>query len=411
MRPLFFLILMLSSLRLMAAENLLTPESKTRLNAALGDLYNMDFNKADGDFSHIIRGEPENPFAYLSDAGALWWETSVHNGIVPDSARVRSRFEKDIARSIQGAETLLKSPFPRDQAKGHFIMGLSLGELGEWDFINHHWFKAFFTGKKAIKHLKSCLKIDSTYYDAYLGLGSYDYQVSHFRFLLKAGAFLGGLHANEQRGIEHLIMAEDRGPYSSDQAAIFLVTLYALDKKDYATALSIIHKLRAKYPESMYFELIEVALSAKLRNWDRSLSLGHEIFEKIKADPDAYRRRLLYLACGFSPPNCLNLVESAELVDWTTHAIDAAPSLGNETVDPEMLPLLHLYRGYGEDITGSRDKAVSDYQWVIAHPDFLGGHAQAAQCVSAPCSRDTILDFLRLTRDQSKTTIAPIQAP
>ena len=407
MKKILFLTLLFTSPSLMAAENLLTPDSEAQLKIALNDLYKIDFKKANIDLSKIIQAEPNNPFAYLSDAGALWWETSAHYGLIPTPAWLKSRFEEDLARAISGAKKLLESDSPKDQAEGHFIMGLSLGELGEWDFLNHHWLKAFFNGKKALSHLKTCLKIDSTYYDAYLGLGSYDYQVSRFGFLLKAGALLGGLHANAQRGIEHLIMAEDRGRYSSEQAAIFLATLYTLDKKDYKTALSIIQKLRQEYPNSFYFELIEIGLRDKLNEWNRSLSLGVDALSKIKAHPNAYKDRLLDTACGFSPQNCLDPQESSEIVDWTSRAIAATKNAGNKNDDPDMLSLLHLYRGYGEDLTGLRDNAENDYQWVLNHPDFLENHAQASECLKTPCTRETVIRLLQFKSPHSSSTKNP----
>ena len=233
MRRLALFILFFLVGHLYAGENFLISTSSTELKTALTDLYSMDFDQANQDFAKIVSANPNDPFAYLSEAGALWWETSAQNGIIPSPDWLRQRFKNDLNLAIKGARRLLASSSRADRAEGHFIIGLSLGELGEWDFIHHHWFKAFLNGRKALSHLKACVRLDSTYYDAYLGLGSYDYQVSRFGFLLKAGAFLGGLHANERRGIEHLIIAEDRGPYSRDQAAIFLATLYLADKMSF----------------------------------------------------------------------------------------------------------------------------------------------------------------------------------
>ncbi len=403
---LFLLILLWPRTPLYAGEHFLVSTSSTELKEALTALYGMDFDAANRDFAQIIQNNPNDPFAYLSDAGALWWETSAQAGILPPPAWLKKRFENDLTLAIQGARRLLSSSKPGDKAEGHFILGLSLGELGEWDFINHHWFKAFFNGRKALSHLKDCIRLDSTYYDAYLGLGSYDYQVSRFGFLLKTGAFLGGLHANERRGIEHLIIAEDRGPYSRDQAAIFLATLYLMDKKDYKTSLSIVEKLRKKYPQSLYFELIEIALRAKLEEWDQSFALGQDFFQAVKADPEAYKKKLLNVACGFSPRDCLSPQESYEIVNWLSRAIDFFNQPGRLDLEDEgLLSLLHLYRGFGEDIEGLVGAAKKDYQWVLGHPDFLQNQDQAAQCLEFHCDKRAVLNLLQFkSADGEKST-------
>jgi hypothetical protein len=402
MRRLVFVLLFFSGGRLYAGENFLISTSSTELKTALTDLYSMNFEQANRDFAQIVQANPNDPFAYLSDAGALWWETSAQNGIIPAPDWLRQRFKSDLKLAIKGARRLLASSSRSDRAEGHFIIGLSLGELGEWDFIHHHWFKAFLNGRKALSHLKDCIRLDSTYYDAYLGLGSYDYQVSRFGFLLKAGAFLGGLHANERRGIEHLIIAEDRGPYSRDQAAIFLATLYLADKKDYKTSLSIIEKLRQKYPRSLYFEFLEIALRSKLGEWNRSLALGQDAFNAAKANPEAYKKNLLDLACGFSPQDCLNPQESYEIVNWLSRAIDSFQR-PEQNADEGFLSLLHLYRGFGEDLEGLRDAAKNDYQWVLAHPDFLENHSQAQECLKLSCGRREILNLLQFKPARAQT--------
>ncbi len=394
--------------RLYAGENFLISTSSTELKTALSHLYGMDFDQANRDFAQIIQDNPNDPFAYLSDAGALWWETSSQTGIIPAPDWLRKRFENDLRLSIQGARLLLKSPSREKKAEGYFIRGLAEGEWGEWDFIHHHWFKAFLSGRKGLSDVKKCIRLDSTYYDAYLGLGSYDYQVSRFGFLLKTGAFLGGLHANERRGIEHLIIAEDRGPYSKDQAAIFLATLYFADKKDYKTSLLIIEKLRAGYPESLYFKVLEIALRAKLNEWNRSLSLGKNVFDAIAADPEGYKKKLLDVACGFSPQDCLNPKESYEIVNWFSRAIDFFEQPERmKGGDQGLLSLLHLYRGFGEDIEGLAGAAKNDYQWVLAHPDFLENHDQAAQCLKSPCDRRAVLNLLQFKSADGSESAQP----
>ncbi len=59
---------------------------------------------------------------------------------------------------------------PQRRLDGYFVSGMALGTLGQWRLMRRHMLDAYFIGKKAVKQLKRCLKLDPDYADAGAGL-------------------------------------------------------------------------------------------------------------------------------------------------------------------------------------------------------------------------------------------------
>ncbi|HBT62463.1 MAG TPA: hypothetical protein DEB40_12035, partial [Elusimicrobia bacterium] len=291
----------------------------------------------------------------------------------------------------------------------YFVSGMALGTKGQWDVLRGRYLQAYFDGKKAVKHLKKCLKIDPGYHDAFLGLGIYDYQAGHLPGALKL-SFLLGIRGNVKRGLERIQLAAQKGRYGSRQAAQFLASIYIIDQRDFARALPLVQKLRQDFPDSPYFQFLDLYLRHRLGDWDGSTREAEALFGRLKADPPAMKRKLLSLVCGLTLDKCLDPELMRRTLPWFEHALELAP---NDSPDP-WLSFLHLARGQIADISGSRETALADYRWALAHPDALGLNALARDCQRKACSQASALDFLRaLSRHPASggDIIDPVTAP
>src|SRR5258708_5579202 len=157
----------------------LSPNAELSLDRGLHDLYSLDYVEARADFRKLIEQEPDNPFGYLFESGAIWWQSSQEYGLFKDTPTLQGLFEQDVEFAIKKADPLTDSKDKGLKADGHFVEGMALGTRGQWSLMRGHYMKAFFDAKKAIKHLKKVPKIDSSYRDVDLGLGVFDYQAAH----------------------------------------------------------------------------------------------------------------------------------------------------------------------------------------------------------------------------------------
>lgn len=423
-KALVFLLLTISG----PASAAISPEAELRLNEGVAQLFSLDYEASRKSFRKIIELEPEHPAGYLFESGGIWWQSSQEYGLFKDTPTLQGLFERDVSMALKKAEVMLKSPRPEDKADAHFVLGMAYGTRGQWGLMRGHLLRACFDGRKAAKHLKKCVELDPDFADAYLGLGVYDYQAARLPGLIKMSAGLCGAHGDQQKGLAQMRLAMEKGRYGPRQAAVFLLSIYIADLKDYARALAMAQKLRADFPGSPYFIFLESVLRLNLGDRDGSLKEGRELFGHIYADPVAFGRKWISLLCGFSGSKCLDKYDFAKARDWFQYAIESesftrpealsegdseAPAdLGEMPEDsPAWLSFNHLFKGYSADALGRREEATQDYQWVLDHPDFADSHARANVCLKSPCGRTQLLAYFRsLTRQPQSPEPDPAEA-
>lgn len=368
----------------------MTPAAESHMEEGIRSLYALDYPASRGAFRHIITEEPDNPFGYLAEAGGIWWQAAAEFGLFKGTPTLQGLFEADIAGALRTSKALMRSKDPGQRADAYFVSGMTLGTKGQWDLLRGHYVQAYFDGRKAVKHLKKCLKIDRDYGDAYLGLGVYDYQAGHLGGVLKLSVLLG-VKGDVKRGLERIALAARQGRYASRQAAQFLSSIYILDEQDFARALPIIQELRQEYPESPYFQFLESYLDHRLGDWDGSYREAHFLFERLKTDPPAMKRKLLSLVCSLTGEKCLDPALTNATLPWFEHAIEASAKAKPGPWET----FLRLCRGQAADIAGDRERALSDYRWVLTQPDALGFKARARECLKTACGQENSLTFLR----------------
>ena len=367
-----------------------SPAADLQLDEGLTALYSLDYAQARRAARKLIEIEPDSPFGYLFEAGAIWWQASQEYGLFKDTPTLQGLFEQDIEASVQKSKAYIDSKDNQMKADGYFVSGMTLGTRGQWNLMKGKWLDAYFDGKKAMKHLKKCVKIDDEYEDAYLGLGVFDYQAAHLSGIARL-AVLFGMRGDEKRGLERIQRAVDKSRFARRQAAQMLSGIYLVDLRDDARALALILQLRKDFPASPYFLFLEAMLRHRLGDWDGSLARGREIHAIIAADPEAFRHKWLTLVCGLSGADCLAKAEMERTLAWLDHALD---SISKEKPD-SFKTLIHLMRGQTLDILGRRDDAVGEYQKIEFLPLLDDSRVIARACLAAPCDRESVLNRLR----------------
>lgn len=374
-----------------AAGPQLSSVAEAQLSEGLLRLYSLDYARARAAFRRIIESEPDNPFGYLFEAGGLWWQATQEHGLFQSAPALRELFERDVEDAVRTAASYMDSKDPRQKASGYFASGMALGTRGQWNLMKGRYLDAYFDGKKAVKHLKKCLKIDDQFYEAYLGLGVFDYQAAHFSGVARLG-FLFGLKGDEKRGLERISTAMEKSRYAGAQSAQFLISIYITDMHDLSRALPVVQRLRRDFPSSPYYLFLELILRHRLGDWDGSLRLGREFYRVAEADPAALRPKWLTLICGLSGADCLNKEDMERSLEWLDHALDEAGK-----ADPSgFVTILRTFRGHALGTLGRRAEAEKEYRLALASPDFDDLHAQARACLETPCDRGMLLEALRL---------------
>ena len=201
------------------------PRMEATLETGTRALYNLNYAQSRSIFQELIEAEPESPYGYLFRAGALWWQASNEYDLFKDTPTLEGLFESDVDNTIRTAQALTRSSDSVVRAEGYYLGGMALGARGQWHLIRGRWIKAYVDGKKAVRHLNKCLKLNEDFYDAYLGLGVYDYQAARLPGILKLSALLM-VRGDAERGVQRLHLAEEKGRFSAVQSAMFLINIY-----------------------------------------------------------------------------------------------------------------------------------------------------------------------------------------
>ena len=260
---LFALALTLAPLPASAGGARTSPATEAQLNEGITALYSLDYAQSRKAARKLVEMEPDNPFGYLFEAGAIWWQASQEFGLFKDTPTLQGQFEQDIEAGVRKSEAYINSKDKQMKADGYFVSGMTLGVRGQWSLMKGKWMDAYFDGKKSMKHLKKCVKLDENYEDAYLGLGVFDYQAAHLTGIAKLG-ILFGLRGDEKRGLERIQRAVDHAGFARRQAAQMLASIYLIDLHDDARALTLVQGLRKDFPGSAYFIFLEAMLRHRL---------------------------------------------------------------------------------------------------------------------------------------------------
>ncbi len=117
----------------------------------------------------MIALDPDHPLGYLAQALVHLYRYRFEEK-QPVSEQ---QFKKYTAQAIKLSKQNL--PKPEKRAEALFYRGLANLFWGFYHSDQDNWFKALWYAKLGLDDLKEVVASDSSYYDAYLGLGMYHY--------------------------------------------------------------------------------------------------------------------------------------------------------------------------------------------------------------------------------------------
>lgn len=254
------------------------------IKAIIDNLWLGRYETALADVDRYHAANPEHPIGPLLRGVVLQ--------SLSESYR-NNRFKDEIDRYLSQAIDICDSLKRREKENPEwfFIAGAAYGYRGLHRAFQGSWWGAFKDGLRCKNNLKRTLKLDSTYYDAYWGLGAY-----HYYRTVKAKSFLWLPFVSDarERGQNEIRVAIDSG---------FLAVNLARE------AMLRIHLWEGRYPEL-------VALADSLR-------------EGRETEPYA----LLFYAEGLLMLDSLNRAEEIiDRLDSSLRSSDYYDSLGTYEV-------------------------------------------------------------------------------
>lgn len=136
------------------------------------------------------------------------------------------------------------SPYPR------LYLGAALGMRGLARLYSGSYFSSYRDGKRGATLLQEAVALDPQLYNAYMGLGQFEYYCGTLGSVLQ---FLLALPGDPDKGLAMLKTCEDRASYAAWPCKAFRVKLILADRKDYAAVEPELAALVARYPGNYDF--------------------------------------------------------------------------------------------------------------------------------------------------------------
>ncbi len=182
------------------------------------------------------------------------------------------------------AESYLKNCDTRDSALCYLYIGHQYAYQSLYESRFGSSLSAISMGLKAKGKYQEGLKIDSTLYDLYLGLGSYHYWKSVKSGILRwAGIFKD----EKQLGISEIELAADSSLFSKEASRSALIWIM-INEKQYDSAITLAESFLEKYPHgnSFLWPLAQAYYSSE-RNRQAAEIYG-KLIERLKNRPGNY---------------------------------------------------------------------------------------------------------------------------
>jgi len=265
--------------------------------------------------------------------------------------------------------------YPVQNATIYFLRGMVLGAEGMVHLQDKEWLDSYSKGKSAVAALEKSLEIDPTNYDAYLGLGMFEYYCSKLTGAIKILAWLIGFRGNSEKGIEYVSKAMTHGKYAEAPAKVFLAYAYIQFEDKLDEGVELAKTLRARYPKN--FTFVEYFLRAarklpperateglawidtyvKTPNWKDEVIL----FVPFNLEMVDYVQASLYLARN-------DYVAARGLLE----PVSACSNNVDEFSTEVNLALLYVYAK-----TANHDKAKQIYSLIMNHKSINNSHSKA----------------------------------
>lgn len=230
------------------------------------------YPEAESIFVQIQRQMPDSPVGYFFHAATL-------QARMMDFERYdeEETFFALAKKTVDLARQKIRQS--RQDAWAYFFLGGGLGYMAFYQGKQDQLLDAFQNGLKCVQALEMALRVDSTLYDAYFGLGTYKYFRSKLSRYL---TWLPFVPDERRRGIELIQRTVRQGRYAR-YAATNGFCWIALEEPEYLQeGWQRVQQTLAEFPESRVFLWCAAKMATKLERWQEALAYYSRILTSLK---------------------------------------------------------------------------------------------------------------------------------
>jgi tetratricopeptide (TPR) repeat protein len=317
-------------------------------------IYNMEFDEALRAAQSLIDLAPAHPAGYFFRAATYWqWRLITHDP--PQRAMLLTQFQESTRRARAMAEHLPDA----HAAEAAFYLGAIYGMQARMHFVQQQYIRALLAAKQASTYLQQCVARAPDWYDAYAGLGTYQYVLSRvpgvWRGIVQQ---LIGIAGDRDRGLQALEQARTAGRLSVPEAGSLLAKIYVLPgEEQYDKAYVLLENLAQRYPHNSDYRYRLAVVCARLGLWERA----RQVMQHLMAD---IAQGKPYAPQEWLPLLHYRLAETYVLQRQPQAAAGLLRALQTQELSPTLRAWVELRLGNVHDLRGERQAAQAWYQGV-----------------------------------------------
>ncbi len=354
------------------------PDLEGYLSAGTSAVYNLDFKSAEEQLARAVQIRPDHPAAYFFQLMLIWYRLT-YDCLLNRNPPMEKKLLDQAERTIDISKTYIeKSGHPE---VGYLYLGGALGAKGWFHVTRNQWVRAYLSGKKGYSNMLKVVELDPEVYDAYLGIGMFEYYAATLGPTLKALASFS-IRGDRERALRHLRFAEFKSRFVRLEAAYFQWNA-ANDEQRYDDAERKAAALTHSFPDSPLFLWCRIKTAFDQKKWDVVMQECERYILRANAGP----QREFYL----SPYELLmsKVLYHYAVSAWNIRNFRLAKQLLDSVIDQPTefegwKSLAYLRRGELFDIEGKRMDAQAKYRAVLKYPDVWDSHKLARQRIRDP---------------------------
>ncbi len=221
-------------------------------------------------------------------------------------------FEKYYEKAWEGADELLNSGV----AEGDLYLGILLGFRALLHQRQGQWWPAVRLGMKSVGHLEDCLKQDPTFWDAYLGVGTYKYWRSRATDFLN---WLPFIPDEKQTGIQMVRQAMQKGLFGREISRSTLAWIL-IDASRPSEAITLSLEGLKSYPGSRFYLWTLADGYQHSKQWRKATIIYQQLYDSIHLLPRNNHYNELGI-CKQMAQCYQNLGEPGKALEWVERGL------------------------------------------------------------------------------------------
>ncbi len=225
----------------------MNPEAMRLLMESQDALFQEDYAACADLIGRAQATDPGHPLPRIFQQSLLIYQLQVNQQLGRDTRALRQRLETTGDAAVSSAQDYSRqSPGP----VAELYLGGALGARGLGHLYEGSYVVAYRDGKKAYRLLRQCVAEEPRLYNAYVGLGTFEYESGRLAGVLQ---YILNLHGNVDYGLELLRTCEKKASYAAPTAFMNLARIYTFEVPNPAFSQFYLSRLYSRYARNPSF--------------------------------------------------------------------------------------------------------------------------------------------------------------